>query len=111
MKDKNEKLKKKLKVLEEEKCQIRKDLQQFQHAKNDVKSFEPSDSRKDSKDQIKKLQDALDDEKKKTVESQAQCAKEKEKTYLLSRARHVLGNGSIWSKEEADRTSTGPCYS
>ncbi|CAL2031901.1 unnamed protein product [Caenorhabditis brenneri] len=145
----NEKLKKKLKVLEEENCEMKKDLQQFLHAKNDVKRLqdllkvendkvvavvkeknlvdlklqdsekqlmetkealakvnvklkielqrtkkekEQSDSgkilnfqtpEKDSKDQIKKLEDALEEEKKKTLESQAQCAKEREKAAHL----------------------------
>ncbi|EGT44725.1 hypothetical protein CAEBREN_01033 [Caenorhabditis brenneri] len=36
----NEKLKKKLEVLEEEKLQMKKDLQQFQHIKNDVKRLQ-----------------------------------------------------------------------
>ncbi|EGT50521.1 hypothetical protein CAEBREN_07598 [Caenorhabditis brenneri] len=150
----NEKLKKKLMILEEEKSQMKKDLQQFQHIKNDVKRLqdllkaenlkvvavvkeknlvdlklqdsekkleetketltkinvklkielqrirkekEQSDSGKvlnlqspenDSKEQIKKLQDALEEEKKKAVETQAQCAKEKEKAAHLEHRLH-----------------------
>ncbi|CAL2048250.1 unnamed protein product [Caenorhabditis brenneri] len=64
---------------------------------------------KDSKDQIKRFQDALDDEEKKTAESQAQCVKEKEKVAHSEHRLHQkmkeiqdMEKKDVASKEEPD---------